>query len=145
MLRYEFERILWGLVTRVSELADGEGELRVETRALAPNGEGATSESFVTLGLCATRATLDSDAMSDWLDRDEATRRPGSGKRSAANRRLSLPRIRRLLRAVGGDISAHSSEREGTTLVAYLPALPEKSERHASRKPAPIASSFVAG
>ena len=145
MFAYEFERIVWGLVARVSELANGEGELRVETRTVAPNGAGATSESFVTLGLHATRARLDSGAMSDWLDRDEATRHPGSGKHSVANRRLSLPRIRRLLRAMGGDISAHSSEREGTTLVAYLPTLPEKSARDASRKPAPMASSFVAG
>lgn len=149
---YEFERILWSLVFQAAELAGGEGELRIETRRLASNATGTTSttgttgtmhSSFVTLSVQATNARLDDDAMSSLLDRDDVTTAPPSRGGTTPIRRLSLPRIRRLLRAVGGDISSHSGEGEGTTLTSYLPALPLAGEQSATGKAPPMKAPFA--
>jgi GAF domain-containing protein len=132
MFRYEFERVLWGLVLRIAELASDSAELRVETALVGGLAEagavGLESNDFVTLGVTLRGTELDNEALSKLLDGEEA---PGARTREAPTgmRRLPLPRIRRLLRAVGGDISAHSGEREGTTLTAYLPARSQRDTR----------------
>ena len=145
MFRYEFERVLWGLVLRVAELASDpanlessadsadptdSASLRIETRRLGAGEAGSRSADFVTLGVTASGTKLDNAAMSKLLDSEEA---PSARTREAPTgmRRLPLPRIRRLLRAVGGDISAHSGERDGTTLTSYLPARSLRSQSDA--------------
>ena len=143
MFGYEFERILWSLVLQAAELAGGAGELRIETRRLASNGAGTTLNSFVTLSVRATNARLDDDAMSSLLDRDDVTHLAPARGNTTPVRRLSLPRIRRLLRAVGGDISSHSGEGDGTTLTSYLPALPLPSDGSVAGKPPPTIPSFA--
>ncbi len=143
MFGYEFERILWSLVFQASELARGDGELRIETRRLASNGAGATRSSFVTLSVRATNAQLDDDAMSSLLDCDDVKGLPPSAGNTTPVRRLSLPRIRRLLHAVGGDLSSHSGEDDGTTFTSYLPALPLPSADSAVGKPPPPGTHFA--
>ena len=152
MFRHEFERILWGLVLQATDLARGQGELRIETRRLAAGGGDATSDAFLTLAVGTTHAALDGEAMSDLMDRDglphrdddaQSPMRTRPREKTTASRRVSLPRIRRMLRSVGGDLSAQSGVGEGTTFTAYLPALPPKSlapeaPRHAP-KPGPFA------
>ena len=151
MFRHEFERTLWGLTLQAKDLARGRGELRIETRRLAPGGGDATTDAFLTLAVRATHTALDSAAMSDWMDRSVTPDRGDAGRSPArerprettlSSRRISLPRIRRVLRSVGGDLSAHSGRGEGTTLTAYLPALPPESLEPA---PAKAAASPSAG
>jgi hypothetical protein len=109
------ERVAMSLLLHAADIVSNTAELEIATGVIeAPEPD---APGFGTLTVKARGRDLDTDQLGALYE--------GRGEGDAASpaqRRLPLPRVVRLLRDAGGDLSLESETGVGTTLTAFIPS-----------------------
>lgn len=109
----ELERVVASMLTYAGEAGPDDAPIRLRTGIAQPPQPGAPG--FSTVSVCALGPALDADALAALYDA------PVAPAHESGLRQLPLPRVVRLLRDRGGDLSMESQAEVGTTLTAFLP------------------------
>ena len=138
-LRMPVETIVMSLARKAAEaMADG-GALTIVTANLeVPRGDpsappDAPPDRFVTLSVSGTGSGLDAEALGRVFEATEEEGTPDPAR--AADGRLPLSTLHRMLCCAGGDLSVEVEPERGSTLTVFLPIAEEKAR--SAEAPAP--------